>query len=344
MTRVLVPHDISPQRPAAAASVLAFTGRSMGCEWRVQCVLSPGCEPLALQLGIQSQLNSIVHQMSSWEPDSLISQFNHAEAGTWLDLPHEFHYVLAAALHAAEQSLGACDPTAGELVDLWGFGASARYNQPDFTPPTVQQISGALQRRGWQRVELDWQSQRVYQPGGIQLDFSAIAKGFAVDEVARYLLSTGVEHFLVDIGGELRGAGVKPDGLPWWIELTFPPGAAESQPVMPVTRIALHGMSVATSGDYLRCYSAGSQRYSHCIDPRDGQPITNNVASVTVLHPECMWADAWSTALMVLGIEKGLALAEQLQLPAYFIRRDAGAYTEHLSRDLVAMLTTASAG
>jgi thiamine biosynthesis lipoprotein len=249
-------------------------------------------------------------------------------------LPDEFATVLACALRVAEASGGAYDPTAGELVRRWGFGATNRYSAPGFELPDAAAIAAALRHCGWQRLEVDAATLRMYQPGGLELDLSAVAKGYGVDAVSCYLSAQGVRHHLVDVGGELRGAGVKPDGQPWWVALQLPAAAF----ALPVSRIALHGLSVATSGDYLQCYEHAGTRYCHCIDPRTGLPVRNGVTSVTVLHQECMVADAWSTAFMVLGTDAGLALAEARQLAVHFVVREAGNCIEHYSSAFGALI------
>jgi thiamine biosynthesis lipoprotein len=165
------------------------------------------------------------------------------------------------------------------------------------------------------------------QPGGLALDLSAIAKGFAVDLVARRLVAAGIESHLVEIGGELRGSGVKPDGQPWWVRLEHPdPDSAGGD-----TLLALHGLAVATSGDYRRWFEQDGTRYGHTIDPRDGRPIRHGLAAVTVIHPQCMLADAWSTALNVLGPDAGPALATRLGLAARFVVRHEGRFEERTS-------------
>jgi thiamine biosynthesis lipoprotein len=172
-------------------------------------------------------------------------------------------------------------------------------------------------RCGWQRLRVGVDG--ALQPGGLALDLCAIAKGHAVDRICARLADLGLDAMLVDIGGELRGHGVKPDGQPWWVALEQPPGCDTTGCVL-----AAHDIAVATSGDYRRCWrDAHGRLRSHTIDPRCGVPIEHGVASVSVVHASCMWADAWSTALMVLGPDKGLALAERQRLAARFIIRDA---------------------
>jgi FAD:protein FMN transferase len=332
--RVLVPQRISAVLPAEGSVIARLTGRSMGCDWSVAYV-SMDVAGTGLATGIQSVLEGVVEQMSTWEPESTISRFNRAAAGSWLPLPTEFAQVLGCALLVARASDGALDPTAGELVSLWGFGVAERHHQPGFEFPQAVAIEAARRRSGWQRLQVDAVSMRLHQPGGVQLDLSAVAKGFAVDEVSRFLRGQGIANYLVDIGGELRGAGVKPDGLPWWVDVQLPPDAREAVP----TRVALHGLSVATSGDYLQQFSVAGRRYSHCIDPRSGYPVDNGVCAVTVLHRDCMLADAWSTALMVLGVEAGMAVAESERLAALWIERKDGGVAEHCSSAFHALVT-----
>lgn len=326
MLRVLVPRRISPHRPDGDAALLRFTGRSMGCEWSVCAATAAGTDRARLAAGTSATLDGVVRQMSTWESDSAIARFNRAPAGSWLPLPAEFATVLACALRVADASAGALDPTAGGLVTLWGFGATGRHHQAGFAPPGADALDAARRLCDWQRLEVDAEAGRIYQPGGVQLDLSAVAKGFGVDEVCRYLGSQGIDHCLVDVGGELRGAGVKPDGQPWWVEVQEAVAAATAP-----LRIALHDLAVATSGAGLQHYRHAGRRYSHCIDPRSGHPIDNGVTSVTVLHDQCMEADAWSTALMVLGVPQGLALAERHGLAARLLVRSGDGVAEHLT-------------
>jgi thiamine biosynthesis lipoprotein len=206
------------------------------------------------------------------------------------------------------------------LVNLWGFGPAGRYDQAGFYAPAGDAIAAALERRRASQPRLDRPGRRLYQPGGAILDLSSVAKGYAVDCLAQRLEALGVRHYLVEAGGELRGAGVKLDGQPWWVELEGVPDAAGSSVTQSV--VALHGLAVATSGDYRRYFHHARRRASHTLDPRTGYPIANGVASVTVLAPTCMAADALSTALTVMGLDAGLAFAEARGLAARFLLRE----------------------
>ena len=314
----------------------------MGTTWSVRLVDIPAAHSSdeesagRWQQQIQAQLDTVVAQMSHWLADSDLGRFNRAPAGSWQILPEAFFEVLTYALDVAEASGGAYDPAAGALVNAWGFGPSGRYDEPGFRRPDIETIEAALQRGGWRQLTIDAGARKVRQPGGALLDFSAVAKGHGVDRVARYLESQGVEHYLVEVGGELRGAGVKPDQLPWWVALEQPPSPAAATAE---TIVALHGLAVATSGDYRRFYQAGNAYTSHTIDPRSGRPIRNGIASVTVLHASCMAADALSTALTVLGVEDGMAFAEEQRLAARFLVRDSdNGFVEYVSRAFTAML------
>ena len=320
--RVLVPAALDRAPPPLGGRVHEFSGRTMGTSWSVRLVADAGM-PRERVLGtIQGALDAVVDQMSTWEAQSDLCRFNRAAPATWHALPQAFFEVLACARDVAERSGGAFDPTAGALVDAWGFGPATPRGVPDDAG-----LLRALGQAGWHRLELDAARSSACQPGGLALDLSAIAKGFGVDLVARRLLALGFESHLVEVGGELRGSGVKPDGQPWWVQLEHPDARPGGQP----TLLALHGLSVATSGDYRRWFEHAGARYSHTIDPRDGLPIRHGLASVTVIHAQCMLADAWSTALSVLGPVDGPALADRLGLAARFVVRRGTLFEERSS-------------
>lgn len=286
------------------AAVTQCGGDTMGTSWSVRIAGSLHEEAIA---AVHAVLALVIDQMSNWETTSAISILNRTPPGTWLTMPAAFLHVLRAGLDVASRSGGAFDPTIGESVDAWGFGPSGlRVTPPDHIPPASP---------GWRAIEV--QGERVRRTAAVALDFSGIAKGYAVDAVTEALAARGIRHALVEIGGELRGMGVRPDGQPWWVDVETPPGLS-----LPVTRVALCGLSIATSGDYRRWFAAGGKRFSHSIDPRTGAPITNNVASVSVLHASAMLADAWATAIAVLGPREGLLLAARERLAVLMVTRE----------------------
>lgn len=320
--RVLLPATLDRAPPPLGGRVHEFGGRTMGTTWSVRLVGAAQLRREPVLAAIQSVLDGVVAQMSTWEPASDLCRFNRAAPGTWQVLPDDFLEVLACAREVAEHSGGAFDPTAGPLVDAWGFGPAAPHGVPDGAD-----LLEALGRTGWRRIDLDPVRRSLLQPGRLALDLSAIAKGFGVDLVARRLAALGIESHLVEVGGELRGRGLKPDGQPWWVQLEDPDPASEGR----ATMLALHGLSVATSGDYRRWFEQDGLRYSHTIDPRDGLPVRHGLTSVTVIHASCMPADAWSTALGVLGPDAGLALANRLGLAARFVVRHDARFEERTS-------------
>lgn len=288
----------------------------MGTSWSAHIVdPAAGCTA-----AIEAVLARIIAQMSNWEPDSVISRFNRAPLGTWMSLPADMLTVLRAGLEMARLSDGAFDPAIGHPVDQWGFGP-AILTRPEAAPSTPP----------WQAIEIYGDQARRLAP--VALDFSGIAKGFAVDAVAARLRAMGLPNFLIEIGGELRGEGIKPDIQPWWVDVESPPDLT-----IPVLRVALSGLSVATSGDYRRYRLEDGRRLSHSIDPATGTPTATGVASVTVLHDSAMQADAWATAITILGPTKGMALATRHALPARLVLRTATGAQEYMTPKLAAML------
>ncbi|MEO3474289.1 FAD:protein FMN transferase [Roseomonas sp. CAU 1739] len=328
MHKVLIPTAFAPPSPPRGLPVQVLDGATMGTSWSVRCVA--GGDAGRLRAEIERRLDRVISEMSGWRADSALSRFNRLPAGGTMVLPPGFRGVLECALATAAASGGAFDPTIGPLVDLWGFGAVPTIHEG---PPPQGAMAEALGRVGWRQLAID-AAGGLRQPGGVALDLSGIAKGHAVDLVADGLEAAGVTCYLVEIGGELRGRGVKPDGSPWWVALERPvPDQA------PGYLVALHDLAVATSGDYRRNFVHGGVTYGHTIDPRSGWPIAPDVVAVTVLHRRCMQADALATALAVLGLPAGLDHATRHGIAALVVARDAaGRIAEHMSPALAAML------
>lgn len=311
-------------------SLATLGGETMGTSWSVKLAVSPRADLHALHTGIQSRLDLVVRQMSTWEADSDISAYNRSGAGRWRRIPEEFFTVLSCALSIAETSDGAFDPTIGPLVGLWGFGAEARAQRA----PDADAMRIARERIGWRRIELQPETRSVLQPGGAQLDLSAIAKGFGADFVAAHLRELGIAGALVEVGGELYGYGRKPDGVPWRVLVETAP--EEDEQLAEPRVLELDGIAVATSGDRWHRYDALDEsgeavRYSHSIDPRRGAPVQSAPAAVTVIAADAMRADAWATALTVMGAEEGFAFAQQRGLAVRFVARSANGVRESMT-------------
>ncbi|KQN26953.1 thiamine biosynthesis protein ApbE [Sphingomonas sp. Leaf33] len=280
----------------------------MGTTWRV---LYAGHAPADdVGGGIEAVLASLVGQMSHWAPDSLLCRFNRAAAGDRVPLPPDFAAVIDTALRVAAASDGAFDPAVGALVDLWGHGPPGPMPQPD-----DDAIARARAVSGWRRLRWNPATQRLRQPGGLALDLSGIAKGYAADAVADHLAARGIANALVEVGGELVGRGVRPDGEPWWVDLETPTDCR-----LPPLRIALHGLAVATSGSYVRG--------DHTLDPRRGRPAANGVLSVSVIAGSAMLADALATALTVCYPETAPG---GMRVAARIIVRDGAGFREILT-------------
>ncbi len=297
-----------------------LSGPTMGTIWRLTAVTGPG-QPSAgeLKRGIEAQLEAVNRSMSTYRSDSEITAVNDVESGEWVSLSPAFYSVLSAALEVGARSEGAYDVTVAPLVELWGFGPAG----PVPEPPADVQVQQVLELIGQRHIELDRQGQRMRKRRPVSLDFSSIAKGFAVDRVADWLLQQGVERFLVEVGGELRLAGLSPRGDLWRIAIESPDSAMQGI----AGAIALTDQAVATSGDYRNFFEVEGRRFSHSLDPRTGYPVAHELVSVTVVHPSAMLADAWATALTVLGPERALSVAQAGDLAVYFIQREGEGFS-----------------
>ncbi|UNK56901.1 FAD:protein FMN transferase [Pseudoxanthomonas daejeonensis] len=312
---------------ASTGSVASLGGETMGTRWSVRLAARAGTDLHALHAHIQQPLDQVVAQMSTWLPGSDISRYCAAAAGTWLPLPSHFQRVLDCALEVASASGGAFDPTVGPLVDLWGFGSSGNGRHV----PEAGDIDRERTRSGWQRLQRRADGRELLQPGGLQLDLSAIAKGFGADLVAERLRARGIDAALVEVGGEIRGYGRKPDGEAWRVLVECALDEDASTEEMPPRVLVLDDAAVATSGDRWHRFEQEGQRYAHTIDPRTGCPVVDAAASVTVVAADAMHADAWATALTVLGADAGRALASARGLAARFVVRDGDAVRETMT-------------
>jgi thiamine biosynthesis lipoprotein len=322
--------------PVAAAPLQRLDGRTMGTTWSVQLELPSDRSADELRRGIQSELDRVDGQMSTYKPQSDLSRFNRAPADSWQTLPPEFFGVLQHALQLAKDSEGAYDPTVGPLVNLWGFGPDQRPHQP----PTAAAIAQAKARIGWWKLKLDPAGRRARQPGGVYVDLSAVAKGYGVDQVGRYLQRMGVHVWLVEVGGELKAHGSKPDGTLWRVGIERPDAAAGAVIAADelVRTIELHDRTIATSGDYRHVFEDNGHFYSHHIDPRSGWPVPHEVASISVLADDCMQADPLGTTLSVLGAERGMAYAREHGLAVLMIVRTADGFEQRMSPAFAAEL------
>ncbi len=320
--RLLIPVGLKPAAVRASridAPVRRIGGETMGTGWSLSFAAAEAVTPLAAGTAIEDACNLVVRQMSGWERQSDLSRFNRAPVG-WHPVAPEFAHVLKRALEIAALTEGAYDPTLGGDVEAAGFGSGLLAGQ-------------AAGEHDWRHVQLDADARRVFQPGGAALDLSSIAKGYAVDLCAERLRGLGIPSFLMEIGGEFVGQGVKPDGQPWRVQLELSDMIpAPGEP--PHTDVALINLAVATSGDFVR----RGPRGSHLLDGRTGEPATGPLSGVAVMHASAMEADAWATALFALGAEAGIAMADAQGLAAAFAMRTPEGARTMLSSQAAQML------
>lgn len=315
-----------------------FSGQTMGSSYTVRvagAAFSPA-RLAQLQADVQGALDAVDERMSLYRPGSELMRFNRHAAITPLALSPELMTVLQAGQRVAELSDGAFDLTVAPLVLAWGFGPEARRGLPD-----AQALRAGRAATGHRHLRLDpAQGLASKALPGLQADLGGIAKGYGVDRAAQALLAQGVEHFMVEVGGELRTAGRNAQGRPWQIGIEEPDAVPQRARLV----VPLSGQAMATSGDYRIYFEEGRRRYCHEIDPRRGEPIVHGLASVTVVAADCMQADALATALIVMGPQAGLALARRAGIAAHFIVRGAdGRLVDHATETFSALRSAAVA-
>jgi FAD:protein FMN transferase len=284
--------------------------------------LSSEDERSKLDGAIHGAVEAVTRSLSLYRPDSEVSRFNDSLSTEPFPVSEDTFNVAAESIETAKASGGAFDPTVRPLVELWGFGKS----RPSDAPPAESELKKAAAQVDYRKIELDAQKRTIRKlKKEITLDLNAVADGYAADKVSRLLTASGYSDFLVEVAGEVRAAGKNQDGRPWRVGIDKPRyGTAEGEDLQIV--IGLSDMSLSTSGDYHNYRDVGGRRVSHTIDPALRGPIAHNLASVTVIMRECAAADGLSTALEVLGAEKGMQLIEKLksekmEIEAYMILR-----------------------
>jgi thiamine biosynthesis lipoprotein len=306
--------------------VTPLTGSVMGTQYLIKVIDLPEDLTLVrLDEDVNRLLQGVDAKMSTYRDDSELSRFNAAKTTEWVPVSDELIDVVDHARQVSELTDGAFDITVGPLVNLWGFGPDQR---PDRVP-TDKQIATAKTRLGYQQVHTRRQPPALKKDrDDIYLDLSALAKGYAVDQVADYLEKLGITDYMVEVGGELRLKGRNENGTPWRIAVERPtPGDRDVYSIM-----ELEDMGVATSGDYRNYFEQDGKRYSHTIDPRTGRPIDHTLASITVIADTSMHADALATALMVVGPDEGDRLAKQHGIAAYFIVKSSEGFDANATR------------
>jgi thiamine biosynthesis lipoprotein len=318
---------------ARAAAAPRFAGETMGTTYVVKlasAALSPA-RLEALQADVQAALDGVNRGMSLHRPESELMRLNRHPAGVPLPLSRDLFQVLAAGQRVSAISQGAFDVSVAPLVNAWGFGAEKRRQVP--TAAEIQERRGAID---WRGLRLDPERRTAVKAhDGLQADLGGIAKGYGVDLAASAIEAAGLEHYMIEVGGEVRTRGHNAQGQAWRIGIEEP----DAMPQRARAVVPLSGRAMATSGDYRIYFEQAGRRYSHEIDPRTAAPIAHGLASVTVVADDCMTADALATALIVMGPESGWALAQRQALAAYFIVRGADGRLHERATEAFSSLT-----
>lgn len=292
----------------------ALNGATMGTRWSALFHVNDGVDVAGADRAMADAVAEVDQQMSTWIADSDLNHLNDAEPGRWVDLPDALMAVLTAGLAIGEASGGAFDVALGDAVAAWGFGP----DEPNES--AVRAARAASRKPAYDVLELDHRNNRARKHAAVRFDLNGIAKGYGVDRLAEAAEAHGISAGLFGIDGELRAVGAQPDGEGWVVAIEKPDiGTRAAHSI-----VTLEDASVATSGDYRHWVDVGTRRLSHTIDPQLGMPLNQSPASATVIARDCMSADAWATAMMVLGEHKGLQLASQLGLSVLFLQHGDG--------------------
>lgn len=293
----------------------------MGTTYHITLVSeSPDWAADQLMSDIDSVLERVNDQMSTYRPDSELSRFNRYAAFAPFSVSPDTALVVEEALRLGRMTGGALDVTVGPLVNLWGFGPDGRPERV----PTQREIEHTRQRTGLNKLFTSTHALQKREPT-LYVDLSAIAKGYGVDVVADYLRDQGIDNFMVEIGGELRTMGFNHKRLDWRIAVEKP--VQGSRAIQRIVTPKNNGL--ATSGDYRNYFEQDGIRYSHTIDPATGKPIDHRLVSVTVVHPSAMTADGLATALMVMGPERGLEFARSKRLAVLIMVKTNQGFVEY---------------
>lgn len=290
--------------------VHSISGETMGTTYSIKFISQSPVNVIEIENEVNSLLKKVNQQMSTYIPSSELSLFNKSESTDWIDVSYDLAFVMNAALRISQFSNGKFDITIGPLVNLWGFGPN---NKPNRVPSTSE-IKKLRSYVGYRNIDVRLNPPSIKKRNpNVYCDLSAIAKGFGVDKISEYLSAMNINNHLVEIGGEIRASGKKIEEN-WIVGISVPNQSRRVQEAFSLTY-----QSMATSGDYWNYFEEDGIRYSHTINPITGKPITHKLASVTIVTESCMEADAFATAIDVMGPEVGLIFAKQNELNVYFI-------------------------
>ncbi len=312
-----------------AERVEVLSGPTMGSTYTIKYVFNAST-PAADAVGVevQSILDEVDRQMSTYRLDSDIARFNQSPANTCLPMPQPVLDLAQYGYELSRSSDGVFDLTLGPLLNLWGFGPQARAKHV----PSAADIAKAKTQIGYQHVRVV--GNQLCKDADVQVEFNSIAAGYTVDRISERFTELNIDSYMIEVTGELIAKGRKPDGSPWRIALEQPLG--DGQRVIQRV-LEIDGYGINTSGDYRNYFEENGVRFSHTIDPQVGAPISHRLASVTVVDPSALHADGLGTVLLVLGPERGLAFAEERKIAAFFVMRDGEGFATQVSSEFSRM-------
>ncbi|WP_035239062.1 FAD:protein FMN transferase [Desulfobacter vibrioformis] len=301
-----------------ATQEYVFTGKTMGTTYSIKLVSAKPLSESLWQEKIDLRLKQVNARLSMYQKDSELSRFNAAPKNRPFRVSSDFYQVLEQCRNLYTLTSGAWDGTVKPLVDLWGFGTKGRRA----TPPEPGEIKALLKTIGFNKLDIG-DHILTKTMSGITLDLGSIAKGYGVDEIARLIRDGGVENYLVEIGGELAGAGVNKHRKAWIVGIANPEKGILNSGLCKEVR--LDNKAIATSGNYRNYFEKNGRIYSHIISPKTGYPVENAVVSASVISDTCTRADGLATALMVMDTGKAIALINSLDNTECLIIRQDGA-------------------
>lgn len=323
-------YSCSSEKPVEEPLIL--NGSTMGTTYSVKVVKDDSLFSSEYYSTLKGRIDSVLimvnRQMSTYIDDSEISLFNSFQDTGWFPISYDFALVVKTALEISAQTDSALDITVGPFVNLWGFGpAKDRLRKL----PDSLEIKSIMSIIGINKLKVKMKPPSIKKSiPEMYIDLSSIAKGFGVDKVSEFLVQENHTNFMVEIGGEVFTKGKNHLGSTWRIGISTPDETFDIQKV-----VGIENYAMATSGDYRNFIFIDDKKYSHTIDPKTGWPIKHDLASVTVIHKNCMSADGFATAFEVLGAEKSLELAKKMKLPVFLIVRKDNQFVEYMTPEFI---------
>ena len=303
----------------------SLSGRTMGTFYTIKFISSKKLSMPLWKARVDKRLEEINKKLSMYDPKSELSLFNDQKTRTLVSISADFYDTMLTAKKLYDMTDGSWDGTVKPLVDLWGFGTKKSIHKI----PEPDKIALVLSKTGFHHIDIKAQH-TLLKTADITLDLGSIAKGYGVDAIAKLFTSSGIHDVLVEIGGELYGAGFNKKGKPWSVGISRPAKQFTNQNLFKIIR--LNNNAIATSGNYRNFFEINGKTFSHIIDPKTGFPVDNNIVSASVISKDCTFADGLATALMVMDVQKSIALVNGLEdTECLIIQKKTTKFISHMS-------------